>query len=102
MKSFVTVARAVDLPSGECQVVEVGNIEVVLINRDGNFFAVDNVCPHQGGPLGEGDIEGDALICPWHGWRFNFKNGEKMNNPDLKVKTYAVRVENRDVKISLE
>ncbi|HEY5648128.1 MAG TPA: Rieske (2Fe-2S) protein, partial [Nitrospiria bacterium] len=102
MEVFVTVARTEDFPSGECRVVEVENIEVALINREGSFFAVDNVCPHQGGPLGQGDVENGTIICPWHGWRFNIENGEKTNNPELKVKTYPVRVENGEVKIALK
>lgn len=102
MAEFVTVARTDELSPGECRVVEVGNIELALINREGTFFAVDNVCPHQGGPLGLGDVEGDAIVCPWHAWKFDLATGEKTNNPELKVQTYPVRVENGEVKVSLD
>ncbi len=102
MSKFVTVARADELSPGECRVVIVENIEVALINREGSFFAVDNVCPHQGGPLGEGDVEGDAVVCPWHAWKFNLSTGQKTNNPELKVTIYPVRVENGEVKVSLD
>ncbi|HEY4484741.1 MAG TPA: Rieske 2Fe-2S domain-containing protein [Nitrospiria bacterium] len=101
MSEFVTVAKVGDIPSGEGRVVEVKGTEVALFNMDGAFFAIDNYCVHQGGPLGEGRLEGEDVLCPWHSWRYNIKTGLSPTHPSVKVKTYPVRVENDEVKLSL-
>lgn len=59
-------AFVVTLPSG---------IQIALFKIDGKIYALDNACPHMGGPLGEGDIYGEVVTCPWHGWQFDIKNG---------------------------
>jgi nitrite reductase/ring-hydroxylating ferredoxin subunit len=73
---------------------------MALHNVDGEFFATDNVCPHKGGPLGEGVLEGDNIVCPWHKWKFNVKTGVSPVNPQAKIETFEVKVEGDDVKIA--
>ncbi len=102
MSNFVRVAGAGEIKPGEGKTVSVNGNDVALFNVDGNFYAIDNTCPHRGGPLGEGFLEGDAVTCPWHGWRFNVTNGANIVMPNISVKAYKVKVENNEVLISLD
>ncbi len=65
---------------------------LVLCNLDGSLYAVDNTCPHAGGPLGEGIFKGPYLECPWHGWRYDVRTGERPENPEITVACYPIRV----------
>ena len=67
MSDFVAVIPAADVPPGTARTVEVRGIRIALFNVDGTFYAVDNTCPHAGGPLGEGKLNGGIVECPWHG-----------------------------------
>ena len=64
--------KCADLEIGKSAIIEVGGKEIALFNYKGNFYAIDNTCPHRGSPLGEGRIEEGILICPGHEWRFEF------------------------------
>lgn len=103
MSEFVKVARKTDLPSGEGMVVEVNGQTIALFNVSGEFYALDNVCPHRGGPLGEGycDPHNLTVQCPWHGWVFSLKTGISPVNPSARVESFEVQLEGDDVKISL-
>ena len=100
MGDFVTVAKKDDIKSGECKVVDVKGKSVALHNVDGEFYATDNTCLHQGGPLGEGILDGSIVICPWHGWKYDVKTGVSPENPQVKVETFEVKVEDDDVKVA--
>jgi len=102
MPNFVRVAGTSDLKPGENKVVEVNGEQVALFNVDGEYFAISNTCPHKGGPLGEGYLEGDVVTCPWHGWRFNVKTGNNAIMPNMKVSSYLVKVEGNDVFVSID
>lgn len=102
MPNFVRVASASDLKPGENKVVNVNGTEVALFNVEGRFFAITNTCPHRGGPLGEGFLEGDTVTCPWHGWRFNVKTGVSPVMPTVKAQQYSVKLEGNDVMISID
>src|SRR3989338_2792280 len=102
MANFVRVAGISDVKPGENKVVEVNGEQVGLFNLDGEFFAISNTCPHRGGPLGEGYLEGDVVTCPWHGWRFNVKTGNNAIMPNMKVQSYHVKVEGNDVFVSVD
>ncbi|HWP35139.1 MAG TPA: non-heme iron oxygenase ferredoxin subunit [Thermodesulfobacteriota bacterium] len=99
MAEFVTVASTADLAPGQGKVVEVGGVPVALFNVDGTFYALDNTCPHRGGPLGEGLLDGETVVCPWHGWQFNVKTGEHVVSARIKVKRYEVRVVGQEVQV---
>ena len=101
MPKFMKVAAVGELKPGENKVVSVDGTEVALFNVDGSFYALGNTCPHRGGPLGEGYLEGDVVTCPWHGWRFNVKTGHNVIMP-AKVPSYKVKVEGDDVMVSLD
>jgi nitrite reductase (NADH) small subunit len=101
MAEFVKVADLSDLGPGACKAVEAGGKTIALFNVEGTVYALDNTCLHQGGPLGEGMLEGEVVTCPWHMWEYNVRTGEKVENPELKVATYEVRVEGNDIKVAL-
>ena len=68
-----------------------------IANVGGDISAMDNVCPHRGGPLGEGIVENGKVVCPWHAWAFDLKTGEATHAPLTKVPVYEVKVEGEDV-----
>jgi len=89
----VKVAATADSPAGEGRVVEAGSKTLALFNVDGKYYAIDNTCLHRGGPLGEGDLEGRVVTCPWHGWRWDVTTGANVNNPAVAVACFPVTVE---------
>jgi 3-phenylpropionate/trans-cinnamate dioxygenase ferredoxin component len=101
MADFVKVANLSDLAPGAAKAVEVAGTLIALFNVGGTVFALDNTCLHQGGPLGEGMLEGDVVTCPWHMWEYNVRTGEKVGNSALKVSRYEVRVEGDDIKVAI-
>jgi nitrite reductase (NADH) small subunit len=101
MSEFVPVAKVADLKPGEGKTVIVGDREVALFNVSGKFHAIDNTCPHRGGPLGEGTLDGNVVTCPWHGWRFDVCTGASPVVPTAKVERFECVVEGNDVKVKL-
>ena len=93
-QQFVTVAKLEDLDPGMCRSVELKNLGLALFNVEGEIYALDNTCPHAGGPLGEGTLEDEVVTCPWHGWKFNVRTGQRLKNPSQgwAVQSYEVRV----------
>jgi nitrite reductase (NADH) small subunit/3-phenylpropionate/trans-cinnamate dioxygenase ferredoxin subunit len=93
MADRIRVAAVGDIPAGSGRVVEAGGRVLALFNVDGGFYAIDNACPHRGGPLGEGDLDGSTVVCPWHAWRWDVRTGANANNPAVRVATVPVSVE---------
>ncbi len=99
---FTTVAQIADVPPGTGRTVEVKGVWIALFNIEGTFYAIDNACPHAGGPLGEGKIrEGGVVECPWHGWRFNIATGQRVGNPNFEAPCCAVRVVGTEIQVAL-
>lgn len=92
--NFYPVAKIEDLPPGTCQSIELQDHGIALFNLEGDIYALDNTCPHAGGPLGEGVVKGDLVECPWHEWKFHIKTGvcQKNPTPSLNVSCYEVQV----------
>ncbi len=103
---YVDAAKLSEFPPGSRLTVELDDTgrEIALFNIDGELFALDNTCPHAGGPLGEGTLQGDIVLCPWHGWKFNVRTGQCLKNPvdDWAVSCFPLRVENGTIQIALE
>ena len=93
----VKVLELSALPEGQALLVIVDGEDVALFRRGEEIFALGNVCPHQGGSLGDGFIEGDIVTCPLHGWEFDLRSGTCMTVPGESVPRYAVTVEAGDV-----
>ncbi len=98
----ITVGRAEDLPSGRGATVKLtDNTELALYNIDGNFYAIENFCPHRGAPLSDGDLCDHTVQCSWHGWEFDVRTGECLTEPNAKVESYVVSIENVTIKITI-
>ena len=98
MPDFVKVASRDSLPPGSKLMIEVGERSIAVFNVEGSFYAIDDICTHDGGPLCEGELEGDAVTCPWHFSRFNIRTGEVIDSPAHEpVRSYPVRVENEAI-----
>ena len=90
-----------DLEAGK--LVEVSGQSVAVFNIAGRYYAIENTCPHRGGPLAEGMMAGEEIICPWHGARFDVKTGEVMGPPAQQgVKSFPVRVNGSDLEVELD
>ncbi len=97
------VAAAADVPEGEVRVVECGGRSLALSNIDGELFAIDNVCTHDGGPLGEGRLRQGRVICPRHGAAFDARTGRALTLPAVRgVSAYHVNVEDGDAYVECE
>jgi len=101
MSEFVTVAKVSEIPPGTGCTVEVHGVWIALFNVNGIFYALDNTCPHSGGPLGEGHLTGDIVECPWHGWQFNVRTGKRHQVPHFSVACCPVRVEKDVIQVAL-
>jgi len=98
MSEFVRIGSKSDLPpSGEAREIAFGEKTLCVANENGVISAMDNVCPHRGGPLGQGMLEGGKLICPWHAWAFDIKTGAAEHSPQTKVTMYEIRIDGDDV-----
>ena len=98
---FVKVGSLAALAPGSVMEAEVNGSAYAVCNTAGELRAFEGVCPHAGGPLGQGMIEGNKLVCPWHGWQYDPKTGEAAHNPNARVAVYPLKVENGDVMIEV-
>jgi 3-phenylpropionate/trans-cinnamate dioxygenase ferredoxin subunit len=100
---FVKLAGAADVAPGQVRVYEAEGRRIALCNVDGTFYAIDDVCTHDGGPLDQGELEGHQIECPRHGARFDVRNGRALALPAvMPVRSYPVRVEDGVVKVGLD
>src|SRR3954463_4341532 len=99
--AFVKVADIRDLPPGELIEFERGFESYAICNVDGEIRAVWGSCPHHGGPLGQGGLQGGMITCPWHMWPFDSATGECGLNPAVKIPVYKVRVVGDAVEVDL-
>ena len=97
----ISVAKITELQPGSCLSVEAESVGLALCNVNGTIYALDNTCPHAEGPLGEGCLEGELIECPWHGWRYNVRTGERPENPEIKIACYPVRIEDGLIWVSI-
>ena len=102
MTTPIRIAAVDEVPPGRCKVVELGDRSLAVFNVDGQFYATDNSCLHQGGPLGEGDVDGTRVVCPWHGWSFDLVSGECDLDPAMKLARYPVRVADGAIFVELQ
>ena len=94
---------------GEMKSFIIKDKEILIANVDGNFFAMDNRCSHMGGNLSEGSLDGDVVVCPRHGSRFNIRNGEAVKGPKILVirlstknlNTYPIKIQENDIMIEV-
>ena len=102
MSRFVFATKVAELPPETAKCVEVDGKKLALFNLGGHFYAVDDGCTHEGGPLSEGLIHGQEVECPWHGAHFNIKSGRVTLDPASEdVTSYRVRLTGTDIEIEV-
>jgi 3-phenylpropionate/trans-cinnamate dioxygenase ferredoxin component len=103
MPEYVKVASRDSLPPGAKLMTEIGERSILVFNVEGSFYAIDDICTHDGGPLGEGDFEGVEIQCPRHGARFDVRTGRALCLPAFEpVATHRVEVRGDDVFVALD
>jgi 3-phenylpropionate/trans-cinnamate dioxygenase ferredoxin component len=101
MANFIKLCKTSDVKPGCGKSVDFAGKLVAIFNVDGKFYAINDTCGHRGGPLGEGELQGTTVICPWHGWRYDVTSGANELVPDLPTNSYEVKVEGDDVLVNL-
>jgi nitrite reductase (NADH) small subunit len=94
----IRIANKSDLPAeGQAKEFTAGDRIICIANVGGAYSAMDNVCLHRGGPLGQGVVESGKIVCPWHGWEYDPQTGQAGHNPGLKVAVYPLKIEGDEV-----
>ncbi len=101
MAEFRTVAKASEVPPGTLKHIELDDAQVCLANVGGAFYAIDGECSHMGGPLGEGELDGTTVTCPWHSAEYDVTTGKMLTPPaEHDQAKYEVRVEGDEVQVA--
>ena len=95
------IAHASEIPPGEGREFVVAEKIVAVFNSDGVFHAMDGICPHMGWPLAKGDLNGNVVTCPWHGWQFDVTSGRHCLNAQLKHPAFPIRLEEGELWVEL-
>jgi nitrite reductase/ring-hydroxylating ferredoxin subunit len=101
MAYWKKIATTAECPPGSSRELVVEGRIIALYNIDGDFYALDGVCPHQGGPLGKGCLTGHVVTCPWHGWQFDVRSGQHQFSPNVVQPRFPIRVVDEVVEIDL-
>ena len=102
MSDFIRVAKADDIPDRGKTIVQVDERLIGVFHVEGRFYALDDLCTHDDGPLAEGELDGTQIICPRHGARFDVRDGRALTMPATRAtKTHEVKVENGEVFVKL-
>lgn len=99
---MIRIGSTGDIPPGAGRAYAAGRFEVAVFNVDGEFYAIENSCPHQGGPLADGWMEGPLVTCPWHGWCFDVRTGKMTLAEFAEIPRFAVEVRGEDLYLSTE
>ncbi|MFC1536327.1 non-heme iron oxygenase ferredoxin subunit [Pseudomonadota bacterium] len=103
MAEWIDVARVDEITPGNRKIISTDLAEIAVFNLDGEFFAIEDVCTHDGGELATGACEGDQIICPRHGARFCIRNGKVLSPPAYEdIETFPVRIDQDVVQINIE
>ena len=102
MANLIKIAETKDVPPGTATAFEVAGQNIALFNIGGTFFAIDDTCPHSGGPLSQGRVEGGKVTCPWHEADFDVSTGKVLCGPAFEdVTSYKVVVEGNEIKVEI-
>lgn len=100
---FIPIAKTTDIPLGQVRVFEYQGLSIAVCNVEGRFYAVENLCSHDDGPLEDGMLEGCSIECPRHGARFDVRTGEVLQMPAaFPIRTFETKVENETVFVKVE
>ena len=95
------IAKTSDIGEGAGKTFTIEGQTIAVFNKGEGFFAIEDTCKHKGGSLGEGKLDGDTITCPLHGWQYNITNGECLMNPQVKMKSFPVKVENGEISLEV-
>jgi len=98
---WISVATLDELPDGRLLEVVYGGKLYAVCNFEGEIRATSGLCPHHGGPLGQGAMDGPLITCPWHMWQFDSATGACAFNAELRIPVYPVRVEEKEILVDL-
>ena len=101
MRDFVSVGHTADFPFGQGRMAVVNGRHVAIFRLDDGYFAIDNLCLHQAGPLCDGLIEQGVVTCPWHGWSYDIRTGILVQDGKVGVSRHNVRVVDGTVQVQL-
>ena len=101
MSEFVKVAARSEIPENGAIAVEARGRRIALFNAGGTFYAIDNACRHLRAPLSAGQIYGTRVVCPLHGWEYDFSTGANVDDPEMRVACFAVKLAGDDVFIEI-
>jgi nitrite reductase (NADH) small subunit/3-phenylpropionate/trans-cinnamate dioxygenase ferredoxin subunit len=101
MSDFHTVARVGSIPEGQGITAVVGERLVAVFNQGGEYYAIDDICPHMGASLGAGACEDGVVTCPWHAWRFSIRDGTWMDSPRIKIDAFETRVKGDEIQVRI-
>ncbi len=99
MEEWVTVAKTNDIADGEMMEADLDGKIIAIAHVGENFYAIAGECPHQGGPIAEGELDGDIVTCPWHNFRFDFKSGRTLDPPIGNCAKFEIRVSDSDLQL---
>jgi nitrite reductase/ring-hydroxylating ferredoxin subunit len=99
--AFLRTLKKDEVPVGTIREFQIEGKTLALANVGGNICAINNICLHRGGPLGEGELVGDVVTCPWHGWQYHVRTGKLVTNPSVGVETYPVEVRGDDIFVDI-
>src|SRR5580693_1533849 len=102
MANFTNLTTESELPpADEAKEFPCGARTICVANVSGVYRTMDNLCPHRGGPLGQGMVEGSKVVCPWHGWAWDTRTGQAAQDPGMKVAVYPLKIEGGDVLVEI-
>ena len=99
MSEYRTIAKVGAVPEGEGRAFTIDGRIVAVFLIDGEYFAINDLCPHMGTSLSSGYVEDHAVTCPWHAWRFSVQDGTWVDNPKVKTECYPVRVDGNNIQV---
>jgi NAD(P)H-dependent nitrite reductase small subunit len=97
-----TALKLEHVPVGESRCVKLGDVQIGLFRNPDGLLAINNICPHRGGPLNEGLVTDGVVTCPWHQWQFQLNDGVSKNIPKIRITTYPVEVRDGAIWINVE
>ncbi len=100
--NWQTVAKVGEIPEGQGRVFDVDGVMVAVFQEQGQYYAIDDACPHQGAPLSDGIVFEKSVTCTWHGWRFSLEDGRHLEGSRCRVATYPVRILEDQIQVNVD
>ena len=99
--ALIKIKSLAELPPGSLTQVEINGSAYAVCNYEGTIRCYDGICPHEGGPLGDGNLDGAQIVCPWHAWAFDCQTGINDFDPSIQLKSHSVTVRDAEIFVDL-